>query len=367
MTAITSSLAYSTDSAGMHPSHTLPLKLHAIAAGGFKQIEVGFPDLEAYAAQVHPGYTKLDNRGRGDLVALCAAAHEIRGICGELGLSVLVVHPFSEFEGYRDTGRREEGFERAAAWFKVLKALDCQMLQVGSTDDPDTSADYDLIARDLRQLADEAAAQDPPIRIAYEMWAWGSHVNTWEHTWEVCKRVDRPNFGLCLDTFQICARAYADPCSPTGLLQHPQTPADSTLAGSLQALAATLPPAKIFYLQISDGSRNVAPDALSQSAQEQGISPLYAWSNAWRPVPFMDEAVLGETEVERGERRFGGYLPVLDVCEAVLKTGWRGPWSFEVFYEKDMARDDPGVPSKWTRAAMRSYELIEERLRARGY
>ncbi|KAH9939481.1 xylose isomerase-like protein [Amylocystis lapponica] len=278
---ITSALAYSTDSAGMHPSHTLPLKLRAIAAAGFVHIELGFPDLEAYAEQQTPGYAKLDNRGRGDLDTF-----------------VLVVHPFSEFEGYRDVEKRAEGFERAAAWFKVLKALDCEMLQVGSTDDPDTSADYDLIARDLRQLADEAAKQQPPIRIAYEMWAWGSHVNTWEHTWEVCKRVDRPNFGLCLDTFQIC------------------------------------------------GSRNVTPDALRQSAQEQGISPLYAWSNAWRPVPFMDEAC--------GRRQRGdalcGYLPVVD-------DGWRGPWSYE-----DMARDDPAVPAKWTQAAMRSYALLEEKL-----
>lgn len=39
------------------------------------------------------------------------------------------------------------------------------MLQVGSTPDPSTSSDYDVIARDLRQLADEAAVQDPPIRM----------------------------------------------------------------------------------------------------------------------------------------------------------------------------------------------------------
>lgn len=68
------------------------------------------------------------------------------------------------------------------------------MLQVGSSDDPSTSPDYEIIARDLRQLADEAAAQDPSIKMwvnvlpeytelicdkahrAYEMWAWGTHV-----------------------------------------------------------------------------------------------------------------------------------------------------------------------------------------------
>jgi len=239
------------------------------------------------------------------------------------------------------------------------------MLQVGSSDDPSTSSDYDVIARDLRQLADEAAKQDPPIQIAYEMWAWGSYVNTWEHTWEVCKRVDRPNFGLCLDTFQICARAYADPTSPNGLFQHPSSgSALQMLSASLSALATTLPPSKIFYLQISDGSRGHNIEELQRSAKEQGISPLYAWSNAWRPLPFQDEI---EGREENAAGAYGGYLPVVDVCEAVLRTGWRGPWSFEVFYETDMARDDPEVPRRWTRSAKASYDRIVEKLQAKGY
>lgn len=33
-----------------------------------------------------------------------------------------------------------------------------------------------------------------------------SDSNAWEHTWEICKLVNRPNFGLCLDTFQICGK-----------------------------------------------------------------------------------------------------------------------------------------------------------------
>ena len=56
----------------------------------------------------------------------------------------------------------------------------------------------------------------------------------------------------------------------------------------MEALASTLDPSKIFYFQISDGSRNVTPEALVRSAKEQGIPPLYAWSNQWRPLPFMD-------------------------------------------------------------------------------
>ncbi|KAH9836277.1 xylose isomerase-like protein [Rhodofomes roseus] len=347
----------SMNEAGMNSAHTLPMKLRAIAEAGFPQVEIGFPDLEAYASQAFPGYKELDNSGKGDLYNLLKTAKEIRELCRELGLKVLVVHPFSEFEGYDDERKRKENMTRARAWFKVLAALDCQMLQVGSSDDPSSSSDLDVMARDLRVLADEAAAQEPPIKIAYEMWAWGAHVNTWEHTWEVCKRVDRPNLGLCLDTFQISARAYADPTSSDGRL----LAAQDRLADSLSALSNTIPPEKIFYFQISDGSHKHGVDALKASAQKQGIDPLYAWSNAWRPLPFQDEI-----EGKKGDEGYGGYLPVVEICEAVVRTGWRGPWSFEVFYEKDMSRDDPEVPRRWARSAKASYEKIEGKLRERG-
>ncbi|KZT18672.1 xylose isomerase-like protein [Neolentinus lepideus HHB14362 ss-1] len=360
-------LAYCTDSAGMHPSHTLPQKLRAIASAGFAAAEIAFPDLEAHAAAAVPGYHKIDNAGRGDVETLVGVAREVRGLCESLGLSVLAVHPFSQFEGYTETGKREEGFARAQTWFRVLKALGCQMLQVGSSNDPDISSDPDIMAKDLRQLADEAAAQDPPIRIAYELWAWGTHVNTWEGAWDVCKRVDRPNFGLCLDTFQIAARAYADPCSPNGLLQSasPQV----TLSTSLKQLVAELTPHahKIFYLQISDGAgpHNAlfSSTTLKEEAREQRVDPRYVWSNKWRPVPFMDEIVEGSG---CGESSFGGYLPVVDVVEAVVRTGWRGPWSYEVFYEADMGKADADVPTRWTNAAMESQKRILKELERRG-
>ncbi|KZT01032.1 xylose isomerase-like protein [Laetiporus sulphureus 93-53] len=373
---LSQTLAYSTDSAGMHPSHILPDKLRAIAAAGFLFAEVAFPDLEMYASQLHPDYKKLDDGGQRDLDKLIGAANEISKLCNSLGVKLLAVHPFSELEGYADEAKRAHGMERAHAWFKVLKALNCEILQVSSSDDPSSSKDRNLIARDLRDLADAAAKEQPPIKIAYEMWAWGCHINTWEDTWDICKRVDRPNFGLCLDTFQICARAFASPTSPTGLLQplfsasNPSANPFSTeyasqlLRNSLSRLADTLPPEKIFYFQISDGAHPGGANGgkrgieeLKQSARKKGIDPLYAWSNAWRPLPYMDELV---------GRKYGGYLPVVDVCEAVLKTGWRGPFSFEVFYERDMSIEDPTVPERWTRAAQGSFERIMQELKARG-
>lgn len=93
MSHLTTSLAYSTDSAGMHPSHTLPLKLRAIAEAGFPSVELGFPDLEAFAEQEHPGYQKLDESGKGGLDTLVRAATTVRQLCSEQGLSVLAVHP----------------------------------------------------------------------------------------------------------------------------------------------------------------------------------------------------------------------------------------------------------------------------------
>lgn len=72
---------------------------------------------------------------------------------------------FSEFEGYADEADLMRGLSRAKSWFKILKALDCQMLQVGSSDDPSTSPDFDVMASNLRQLADAAQAECPPIRM----------------------------------------------------------------------------------------------------------------------------------------------------------------------------------------------------------
>ena len=87
-------LSYATASAGMHPSHTLPQKLQAIAAAGFKCVEIAFPDLEALALSVFNGYYRqIDEKGEGDVSKLVDTAVEVNKICGELGLKVLTVMP----------------------------------------------------------------------------------------------------------------------------------------------------------------------------------------------------------------------------------------------------------------------------------
>ncbi|THH02960.1 hypothetical protein EW145_g6653 [Phellinidium pouzarii] len=348
--------SYATASAGMHSSHTLPLKLEAIADAGFKWAEIAFPDLEQYASSKYEGYRKVDVAGAGDLDKLLEATGGITELCRRLGVRVLTVMPFSQFEGYGDSARVEQGLKRARSWFKVLKALNCQMLQVGSSDDTRISSNFDVMASNLRALADEANAQDPPIRIAYEMWAWGTHVNSWEHTWEICKRVNRPNFGLCLDTFQISALHLAAEVSLPSSLLDTVPPPQTTLSDSLNSLTTTLAPHidKIFYLQISDGAR-VSPVKLDAAAKKQGIHVLYTWSNEHRPLSH--QIGLPEGHV--------GFLPVLNVIDAVLETGWRGPWSYEVFYAEDQSKDDPDIPKRWTYEAMTCHAKLISELESR--
>ncbi|KDQ59243.1 hypothetical protein JAAARDRAFT_206176 [Jaapia argillacea MUCL 33604] len=343
---------YATVSAGLHPSHTLPSKLKAIAEAGFRQVELGFPDLQKYAKLEFPEYKTMDFAGRGSVELLYETAKKVRAICRELGLEVFVVHPFLQFETFEEGTKRENMLARARVWFNVLKALDCRMMQVGSASNPAYGKDLDAIANDFRLLADEAASQDPPLRVAYEAWAWAEVVNTWELSWEVVKKVDRENFGLCLDTFHICARAYADPTSPSGLLPS----ASERLASSLTTLTASLSPSpsKIFYLQVSDACLPPSPSHILQESESEDVPVLFTWSKQYRPLPFMGED-------------YGGYLPVVDVVLAVMATGWRGAWSYEVFYGKDMGRDDPDVPKRWATAGWRSQRRIIEALQDKGY
>jgi hypothetical protein len=85
--------AYATASAGMHPAHTLPKKLRAIADAGFTAVEIAFPDLEAYAASLKPDYENLNSRGEGDLKGLLDATKKIKILVDNLGLDVLTLMP----------------------------------------------------------------------------------------------------------------------------------------------------------------------------------------------------------------------------------------------------------------------------------
>lgn len=145
------------------------MKLEAISQAGFDSIELGMPDLQAYAQQqLGPSFTPLsDEDGSRDLSSLIKIAEEVKALCMQLKLEILCLQPFSQFEGYKDDQKRESRLRKAKVWMDVMEVLGTDMLQVGSTDDKESTADRDVIVQDLRELADLAAKRG--MRIGYEV------------------------------------------------------------------------------------------------------------------------------------------------------------------------------------------------------
>lgn len=185
------------------------------------------------------------------------------------------------------------------------------MSQVGSSDTPAEKIgnDRSRFVADLRQLADLLAEHD--FRLAYENWCWSTHAPDWADVWDIVRQVDRPNIGLCLDTFQTAGGEWGDPTSLDGKLDKDPRQLEKDFHNSLDRLSKTVPKDKIYFLQISDAYR--PRDPFSKDADKDGLRPRGRWSHDFRPLPFQ------------------GYLPVVEVARAVLKTGFRGWFSYEVF------------------------------------
>lgn len=159
------------------------------------------------------------------------------------------------------------------------------------------------------------------MRLAYENWCWSTHAPLWSNAWDIVRQVDRDNVGLCLDTFQIAGSEWGDPTNLSGKVEDEGTkdtesdgisPLDKRFEQSLRELERTVPPEKIYLLQISDAYKLVP--APLQKGDIDGERPRARWSHAFRPMPYR-----------------GGYLPVEAVTRAVLRTGFRGWFSMEIF------------------------------------
>lgn len=304
-------LSYATVSIGCRDEHTLPKKLAAIAGAGFNAIELGMPDLVAFANQHLKPSKELTAYDYSDL---CSAAVVVKTLCEGQNLKIMMLQPFANFEGWpRDSPERQDAFHRAEGWTRIMQACGCTMLQVGSSDTPaeKIGKDRERFVADLRELADMLAPKG--MRVAYENWCWSTHAPDWEDVWYICKAVDRENFGLCLDTFQSAGGEWGDPTTSSGMVQdHRQREeVERDWKKSCERLAATVPAEKIFLLQISDAYKPREP--IGKEVDQDGMRPRARWSAAFRPLPFE------------------GYLPVVDFTKAVLQTGFRGWFSYEVF------------------------------------
>lgn len=156
------------------------------------------------------------------------------------------------------------------------------------------------------------------------------------------KKVDRPNVGLCLDTFQTAGGEWADPTTTSGLIEREggAEALQSQFETSLDIMSRTIPKEKIYILQISDAYKPKKP--LDPEPDESGLRPRGRWSSCLRPLPFD-----------------GGYLPVVDVTKAVLRTGFRGWLSTEVFDGgPDGSNQDWKDMKAYTKKAMVAHERL---------
>jgi len=121
-------ISFATCSIGCRDEHTLPKKLDAIASAGFAAIELSMPDILSFASQ------QLQKEvGPYDYDDLVTASKAIKGICDAKGLKVLMLQPFSNFEGWAEgSSEREDAFRRARGWVRIMEAAGTDMLQVSS-------------------------------------------------------------------------------------------------------------------------------------------------------------------------------------------------------------------------------------------
>ncbi|KAJ5098779.1 hypothetical protein N7532_005780 [Penicillium argentinense] len=312
--------------------HDLPGKLMTAAAHGFEGIELFFDDLDCYAQRTFNG----DHH---------EAARAVRRMCERLGMAIICLQPFSMYEGLLDRAESDRLVcEKLPKWFTLARALGTDMIQVPSnflgpdpkTGAPRTTGDRAVIVRDLQRLADLGAGAG--FRFVYEALCWGDHVDTWEASWEIVRDVNRHNFGLCLDSFNIAGRVYADPACPTG--RTPNAAAD--LAASLDRLRKSkIDPAKIFYVQLVDGERLKAPLDENHPFHVPNQPVRMNWSRNARLFPF--------------EESRGGYLPIVDVARVFFEDlGFKGWVSLELF-SRTLADPDPFTPVDHARRGIESY------------
>lgn len=324
--------------------HPLEQKLKQASSAGFRGIEIFYEDLE-YFAQALSGSEHNDDAPLPS-TQLIAAATEIRKLCSTLNLTIIGLQPFLFYEGLLDRAEHAKRIEKLHVWFEIADALDIDIIQIPSNFLPaaQLTGDVDAIVADMVEVADLGAKRSRPIRFAYENLCWGTHVDTWEQAWEVVRRVDRENFGFCLDTFNIAGRVWADPASPDGKVEN----ADEALEASLKRLVEVVDVRKVFYVQFVDAERLDAP-LIEGHTYYAGDQPArMSWSRNARCFMY---------ESERG-----AYLPVEKVARAIVDgLGYKGWVSMELF-SRTMSDPRPEVPEEHATRAIRSWGKIVDAL-----
>ncbi|KAL2835653.1 xylose isomerase-like protein [Aspergillus pseudoustus] len=332
--------AIASPSVGHQTVHSITARLEAIASQGFKLVELVEDDIVFFARDHLGGVTSATKR---------LAATKIKLLCDTLHLKPFVLQPFWFYEGLEDPMEHAALISKLREWIELARILDIQMIQIPTNWRTEgITGDLEAIVRDLTEMAEIGLEQDPPISFAYEGVAWGTYIDTWQGTWEVVKRVNRSNFGLCLDTYHIVARVWGDPTRPG--CKSPD--GDQDLRKSMEELVSEVDVNKIFYVQLSDAELLDQPLFKGHPFYREDQKPRMAWSRNARLFPW-----------EQNQR---GCLPLEPVVGAIFNAlDFRGIVSVETF-SKDLLDDSLDVPSQFAARGMHAWNAAMQNIQGNG-
>lgn len=334
--------AISSHSLGRAWSHSLPTKLDAAAQQSLS-LELFHEDL-VYLAATFPGGPTPSNQ--------LLAAQTIRSLCSARNISIISLQPFMHYEGLRDRELHEARIrEMRDLWIPMARVLGTRIIAVPSSflGEEECDGDEGVIVRDLRELADlgvaseeERAKGGEDIIFAYEALCWGTHISTWEQSWEIVQKVSRSNFQICFDTFNLAGKVFADPMCPGGIKKNAEEEMEATLRRILESVDVR----RIAYIQVVDAERLETPLIKGHEFYHEDQPARMSWSRNCR--------------LFYGEEERGAYLPVYAILKTLLvDLGFDGYVSAEVFH-RDLGKDDRSVPEEFAQRAKRSWEKIVE-------
>jgi len=320
--------------------HDLKTKFAAAAEAGYKGVEAFYEDIKIPARQA------MKKSGRSFQEELLISAQTFKDLADLYNLEIFVLQPFKNYEGLLSKKRHDEKIDKMKLFFKMAKILGTDLIQIPTMFWKDKSTgNLDKIVADLQEVADMGAKESPPIRFAYEMMAWAPYVESLQQLWKVVKLVDRDNFGMCLDTFQILAVVWADCTSESGV----RPKADEILERDMKEFKAAVPVEKVYFVQLSDAERLQQPINPSHPWYNARQNPNMTWSRNARLFPL--------------EEKLGGYLPVLRMLEFwVREWGYRGWVSMEVF-NRTMLETNDDVPRIHAERGVASWQKCIKALR----
>ncbi|CAK7232312.1 hypothetical protein SCUCBS95973_008217 [Sporothrix curviconia] len=321
--------------------HDFEHKLDMARKYGYQGIEVFYEDLVDVAKRLSGQPSDAVPSSQSQI----SAASWMRDQCHSRGLAIISLQPFMHYDGLKDRSAHAKRLQEWELWLDMAHAMGTDLVLVPSSFLPKEQllGSVEDRAADLAELADMAAAVSPPVRICYEALCWGTYTHTWEASWEVIKAANRPNLGLCLDSFNIAGNIYADPASPTGKTEN----ADEVVASSMARLRAMVPRERVFLVQLVDAERLDRPLVAGHPFYDASQPARMSWSRNCR--------------LFYGEEK--AYLPVLQISKTIFGSlGYSNDWVSLELFNRRMSDTDPTVPEELARRGAQSWQRLQQDL-----